>query len=96
MVVVCHSSSAAISARSPSRHRTVSTVPGRDFFMVTGAAHTSSAPAFSSVSMAKAMSSAVISSTLQLSSATWPPVSAVSPQKARRQLAASNSLVPMP
>ena len=70
MVVVWRSSSAAISSLFAGRHRTVSSVPRRDFFMVMGAAHTSSAPARSSTSMAKAMDSAVMSSRLQFSSHT--------------------------
>lgn len=54
------------------------------------------APASNSASSAKPTASAVMSSRLQDSSAISSPVSAVSPRKARMQLARSKSFLPIP
>ena len=85
---------------SPSRsgaHKTVSTWPGRPFFMVPGVTYTSRAPCSSRREQAKARASGVMSSMLHTSSRISPLASsAVSPRKARTQLACSNCLVPMP
>ena len=65
--------------------------------MVPGVVYTSSAPDSSSLWQAKARDSGVMSSMLHTSSATSPHSrGSSSPQKARTQLARSNSLEPMP
>ena len=67
-VVVCCRISLVICFWSGSLQRTVTSTPGRPFFMVHGTVKASSAPFCRKVSMAKAMSSPVMSSTLHESS----------------------------
>lgn len=67
-VVVCCRISFVICFWSGSLQRTVTSTPGRPFFMVHGTVKASSAPFCRKVSMAKAMSSPVMSSTLHESS----------------------------
>ena len=95
-VVVCRNSSPAIFSRSSGLHSTLSTTPGRFFFMPAATVQTSSAPASSSRSCAKPSASGVMSSRLQVSSATSPPPSCVCPSIARTQFAISKSFLPMP
>jgi len=83
-------------SRSSSRHITSSKMPGLDFFIPVETVNTSRAPAAKIVSVAKPISSAVISSMLQQSSETRLTSSAVSPNIARTQFAISKSFLPIP